>query len=151
MKTGRLDIIPKGKWFCSDNCQQQALKPKRMTVAERLKGTDGSKEYVRLLLWNGLNDMVRKDAVRENDGLRMIRMWKFDLLYFFRHNHPKYFILAHRLLTNINGGASARLRHHLTWSRTVNVLGGRGKNKAKDQHNEHLNREYKGKFMLPLV
>lgn len=60
-----------------------------------------------------------------------------------KKTHPKYLIYAHRLITNIEGGASERLKHQLIWNRTVNVNGGRRKNIPQDLHNEHLNKEYK--------
>ena len=39
---------------------------------------------------------VAKDAA-------MISFWKFDLVHSFTNRHPKYLILAHRLLAFING------------------------------------------------
>jgi hypothetical protein len=61
----------------------------------------------------------------------------------FENNHPKYFIFAHRLLANIAGATSARLREQMIWNRTVNAVGGARNNIPKDLHCEHLNRQYK--------
>jgi hypothetical protein len=55
-------------------------------------------EYCKQLTWYGLSDLVRKDAVRHNDGEQIAIYWKNDLLHFFSRNHPKYTILAHRLI-----------------------------------------------------
>lgn len=104
----------------------------KKTTADKLR--DLKKEYVERLLWRGLNNMARHDAVKENDGPRMIIHWKFDMFEFYEKNHPKYFIFGHRLLANLAGAASEQLKHHLIWERTVNVTGGKAKNIPKDLH-----------------
>lgn len=65
----------------------------KKTTADKLK--DLKKEYLEILLWRGLNNMARHDAVKENDGPRMIIHWKFDMFEFYEKNHPKYFIFGH--------------------------------------------------------
>lgn len=137
------DEVPEGEWFCSDECRkgaQNRSKRKKRTVD---KFKDQKLEYVKHLLWRGLNCRARHDAVKENDGPRMIRHWKFDMFDFHEHNHPKYFIYGVRLLANVAGATSERVKHNLTWERTVNVAGGKRRNMPKDLHCEHLNREYK--------
>jgi hypothetical protein len=42
------------------------------------KFRDLKKEYVETLIWRGLNEMIRHDAIKENDGPRMIRHWKAE-------------------------------------------------------------------------
>ena len=39
-------------------------------------------------MWRGLNDMTRHDAVKENDGPRMIRYLKFDMFDYFEKKNP---------------------------------------------------------------
>ena len=34
---------------------------------------DNVREYAKVVIWEGLTEMVRHDAVRENDGERIIR------------------------------------------------------------------------------
>ena len=65
------------------------------------------------LIWRGLNLLCRRDAVREADGEAMMSFFKFDLVHFFGNKHPKYVILAHRLLASVNGWLSPKLRHDL--------------------------------------
>ena len=36
----------------------------------------------------GLGERVRTDAVRENDGKRMLCHWRYDLLEFYEQHHP---------------------------------------------------------------
>ncbi|XP_078025695.1 uncharacterized protein LOC117260601 isoform X1 [Epinephelus lanceolatus] len=52
------------------------------------------------LMWEGLNHLARKDAVREGDGPAMLESWKMDLIQFWSRSHPKYFIIAHNMLTS---------------------------------------------------
>lgn len=95
------------------------------------------------LVWRGLNLLCRRDAVREADGEAIIAFWKFDLVHFFGNKHPKYTILAHRLLASINGWLPEKLRFDLKHNRTVNYSGGIGRNLPNDFMNEILNRLFK--------
>lgn len=95
------------------------------------------------LAWRGMNLLCRRDAVREGDGPAIISMWKLDIVTFLVNRHPKYFILAHRLLVSLNGWLPERLRHDLIWNRTVNYGGGIGRNLPMDLMNEILNRLFK--------
>lgn len=91
----------------------------------------------------GLNLLCRRDAVREADGEAMMSLWKLDLVHFFSTKHPKYVILAHRLLVSINGWLPDKLKHDLIYNRTVNYGGGIGRNLPMDFMNEILNRLFK--------
>lgn len=137
------DDVPDGNWWCSLECKNyQHGKKKRATVADNL--TDHKKCYALRVMWHGLNQKVRRDALRENDGKRIIMHWRFDLLNFYEHNHPKYFHVCHQLLSAISGAVSPRLQHSLTLNRTVNPNGGPGKNLEMDLQKEFFNKEYKG-------
>ncbi|XP_041364463.1 uncharacterized protein LOC121379870 [Gigantopelta aegis] len=136
--------VPEGDWFCSEECKTYSNTNKTKKTRKTMnKFIDIQNLYVKRLLWRGLNDIARHDAVIENDGPRMIMHWKFDMVDFYNKHHPKYFIFGHRLLANIAGATSERMRHALLWERTVNVHGGKRKNVPKDLHCEHLNNEYK--------
>lgn len=63
------DDVTDDDWFCFEECRQKRGRGKK-TTADKLK--DLKKEYVEILLWRGLNNMARHDAVKENDGPRMI-------------------------------------------------------------------------------
>ena len=67
----------------------------------------------------------------------MISHWKFDLIQFFRRGHPKYVILAHRLIASLKGWISEKLRLDLTWNRAVNYGGGIGRNLPMDLMNKN--------------
>lgn len=141
------DDVPDGKWYCSDDCKSSSITKKRkqkkkMTVAESM--IDSKYNYTIRLIWRGLNQMVRRDAIRENDGKRMLLHWRFDMLQFYEKHHPKYLLIGQRLLAAVNGAVSERLKHTLIWNRTVNPNGGSGKNIAMDLQMEFFNKEYKG-------
>ena len=48
-----------------------------------------------------------------------------------------------QLLAEVSAAASPRIAAQLTWSRCVNVKGGKGRNIPLDLHMEHLNRTVK--------
>ena len=132
------DIPPEDEpWYCSTQCLHSC-------ATEAPSGDRDHKfEYTKALIFHGLLSLCKRDAIRENDGPRMLLHWRLDMLYFFASNHPKYFIYGHCLLTDTTGGASEAIAFQLTWNRTVNIAGGEGKNIVADLHMEHLNRAYK--------
>ena len=59
------------------------------------------------------------------------------------NKHPKYVILVHRLLAEIDGWFPERVKQDLIRNRTVNFGGGIGRNLPLDFKNEILNRFFK--------
>ena len=49
-------------------------------------------------LFDGLKHLVRRRFIRDGDGPNMIRMWRVDLLKFWK-KHPNYFLIGHQFLT----------------------------------------------------
>lgn len=80
------------EWFCSDTCHRKGRHDKSL---------DRVLEYSKALTWDGLNYLVRRDAVRNGDGKAMIDHWSFDLIQFSNKHHYKYFIIAHQLLFGV--------------------------------------------------
>ena len=154
----KLHKIPAKKkhWFCCNHCFQEnatsrkkSLTPKQVIIHKGDWGQepiDSVNHYTRALLWRCLMQLAFKDAIRHNNGPRILAHWKFNLISFWSKNHPLYFRLAHQLLTDVNGGVCATLAHTLIWERTVNKVGGQGKNISKDLFCEHCNKEGKGKL-----
>lgn len=99
--------------------------------------------YAKELLTLGLLYMEFSDSVREGDGTRILRCWRFMLLLFKAKDKRKYAIQAATLLFQYHYLFSERMKHQLIWSRTVNVHGRMGKNVSMDLHMEHLNRNLK--------
>ena len=79
------------------------------------------------------------DAIREGDGLRVIRCWRFLLLIF---RASKYAREAATLLINLQV-LPERIQQQMIWSRFVNPSGKPAQNLPCDLHMEHLNRTAK--------
>ncbi|KAH3797372.1 hypothetical protein DPMN_150952 [Dreissena polymorpha] len=77
-------------WFCCCSC--------KTTGVVRSQTRDMSYRHSKALLFQILGDMIRHDAVKENDGPGMLMYWKCDLLWLYANHHPKYVILGHRLI-----------------------------------------------------
>ncbi|XP_062602465.1 uncharacterized protein LOC134264190 [Saccostrea cucullata] len=136
MKCIGLASAPSGEWYCS-RCKDIAK------TDEVVDKPDLHNMYVKALTYMGLMDLVRHDAVRENDGEAMMGHWRMDLVQFHNRHHPKYVVLAHRLLAGIEGWLPERLRMDSIWNRTVNLTAGPGRNMEADIVNEFLNKEFK--------
>lgn len=111
--------------------------------------SDGVFSYACTVLCDGLLLLELCDAIHQGDGPRILRCWKFMLLYFKAYNHHKYALEAFNLLaiTNGTGTGSALIKEQITWSRTVNSRGSKGKNIPVDLYNEHLNRTLKDSIL----
>lgn len=92
------------------------------------------------LLWHGFHD-----AVREGDGDRIMRYWRFLMPVFKQCGRRNYASEAFKLLTQLVI-CSPRQIAELKWGRTVNTVGRIGHNIPCDLHMEHLNRRLK--FMM---
>ena len=136
------------EWFCSDECRLDHRKRERPVMEDEIfdptSDVDNVREYAKSVIWAGLNDMIRRDATQENDGNRIIRHWKFDLLKFMNTSHPNYTRFAIDLLLSVNGAVCPRVQWQLKWSRTVNTTGTAGGNHSQDLECEHLNKKFKG-------
>ena len=95
------------------------------------KVNDGVHAYSCEILGLGLEF---KDAVREGDGERVMRVWKYFL------KATNYSIEALTLLAQYHLILPPCLAKQLKWSRFINVHGLPGHNISCDLHMEHLNR-----------
>ena len=121
----------------------QGLQRKAVKSRKRRKDdSDHVRDYACVLLSAGLFMAELRDAVKEGDGNRMDRVWKYLLLFFRSTGRTKYALealyLQFQKLT-----LSPRLQKQLLWSRFVNSRGGVGRNISCDLHMEHLNRTLK--------
>ena len=104
---------------------------------------DGILNYSSVVLNDGLLLLELRDAIREGDSVRVIRCWKFMLLYWRHAGHTKYCLEAFQLLACVNATAISRIAHEVTWCRFVNSRGGAGNNIPVDLYMEHINRTLK--------
>ena len=115
-------------------------KTKTNNKAATKKTHDGVHDYAKDTLVLGLLLMEFVDSVREGDGDRIIRCWKFLLPLFKSTGRTNYSVEAVTLLAQYYYLFSPRMAAQLAWSRTVNTHGHTGKNISCDLHLEHLNR-----------
>ena len=85
------------KWWCSEACQLE----NEPFPSEDIMTDDFVSNYSKIVTWLGLNEAVRHDAIRENDGPAMLKYWSLDMIQFEKYHHPKYKILGHRLLAGV--------------------------------------------------
>ena len=104
------------------------------------KNADHILEYAKETLTMGLIFLEFKDAVREGDGDRVLRCWKFLFLFFRASGHTKYTLEALTLLSHYYFLLPPRYAEQMKWNRFINTKGKRGTNISADLHVEHLNR-----------
>ena len=92
-----------------------------------LHSDDHVLSYASDLLTLGLLYMEFSDAIREGDGERILRCWKYLLLIFKAARHTNYSVEAFTLLAQYYYLFSERMRKQFIWSGTVNVHGHLGK------------------------
>ena len=101
-------------------------------------------EYAMETLSLGLLLLEFKDSIREGDGYRVLRCWKYFLLIFRATQHKNYCIEALNLLMQYYYILPQRYAEQMLWGRFVNSEGGPVQNISADLHMEHLNRLLKG-------
>ncbi len=84
------------------------------------------------------------DAIREGDGGRVLRCWKYMAIIFSNSGNRNYACEAANLLIQYNHTLSPHQASQLLWSRFINTSGSPGKNVPVDLHMEHLNKIAKG-------
>lgn len=108
-------------------------------IQEVSPGKDGVSSYSKKLLGLGCFYLEYRDAIKEGDGTRVLRCWRYLLPIFFGTGRTNYSCevlnMLHQELT-----LPPRLAAQLLWSRFVNTHGVPGRNIAADLYMEHLNR-----------
>ena len=80
-------------------------------------------DYTREVFSLGLLYLDFKDAIREGDGNRVMRDWKYFLLIFKATGHKNYALEALTLLSQYFVTLPTNLAAQIKWSRFVNVHG----------------------------
>ena len=101
---------------------------------------DRVKEYASETLSLGLFHEEFYDAVKEGDGKRVLRCWRFLLLIFKVSNRHNYSIEALHILLQFHFLLPPCQAQQLITARFVNTSGLPGHNVECDLHMEHLNR-----------
>ena len=131
-----VNTSPVGEASNSSNTAESTSE-EQTTPAEQK--TDDRYNYATARLNFGMIVFNFDDAVKEGDGERILRCWKFMMLIFRAYKHTKYAFAALQLFFFSTCLLSDRLSHLLKWNRTVNNKGGKGHNISLDLRLEHLN------------
>jgi hypothetical protein len=118
----------------------EVSKTKEQDKLKRTKDKDYVKVYAEEMLTLGMIYSEYSDAIKEGDGLRVMRCWKFLLIIFKAAQRKNYACEAFNFLAQEKFILSPRLSQQLIWSRFVNTHGGMGRNIPADLRMEHLNR-----------
>lgn len=100
-------------------------------------------EYGKRLLSLGCFYLAYSDAIKEGDGLRVLRCWRYLLPLFKSSGRKNYAVEVLKMLCQYEYELTPRQAQELIWSRFVNTHGVRGRNIPCDLHQEHLNRVVK--------
>ena len=146
-------LIPSDLWLQSADERHSTLMLACHAVVEKFvdfnfllspgkasKPTDKVFVYACQTLSLGLFYMEFSDAIREGDGNRIRRCWRYLLPLFKASGRTNYSLETLYMLYGHNFGLSPRLSHQLLWSRCVNTHGLPGHNVPCDLFMEHLNR-----------
>ena len=87
----------------------------------------------------GLYLLNLEDAIKHGDGYRLLRCFKFALLFEYKHSHTKYAYLLLHFFVKFYLVLSQDEALRLLNNRFINYVGGIGNNIPLDLHMEHLN------------
>ena len=110
---------------------------------ESLGTADGVLDYTREVLTLSLLYAEYHDAIRESDGLRLLRCWKFLLPVVKASGRKNYSLAVLHSMAQYYILLPPRLAQQLLWSLCINTAGRPGCNIPMDLHMEHLNRSCK--------
>ncbi len=97
-------------------------------------------EYAKELISVGSLSAEFADAIKQGDGERVIRCWRYLMVIFHNSNRKNYAKEAVLLLHQHQYLLSPQLSERLMYDRFINVRGMHGSNISADLHMEHLNR-----------
>lgn len=86
-------------------------------MISKQKAPDGVFNYSSAVLNDGLLLLELRDSIRQADVPRVLRCWKFMLLYWRYAGHTKYSLEVIHLLGPIKATVTPRLAHEITWCR----------------------------------
>ena len=145
-------ILPLNLWMESNEQRKDTLEKLCMQVYDKFiclsldsspSGyiqSDSASSYSIQLLRIGCLYMEFADAIREGDGVRVLRCWRYFLPVFRASHSSNYACEAFHFLYQHLYALSPRLSNQLIWGRFLNLRGLPGRNIPLDLHMEHLNR-----------
>ncbi len=97
-------------------------------------------EYGKKFLGLGCFYLEFSDALKEGDGKRILRCWRYLLPIFKSSGRKNYNIDVLCMLCQFEFELPPRQAQELIWNRCVNTHNAPGRNIPRDLHQEHLNR-----------
>ena len=141
---------PHNVWMLSDSERREILNSTTEKIVDCFidftfnagvnKYTDRVHEYGCQFLSLGCFYLEYADVIREGDGDRVFRCWKYLLPIFKSSGRTNYSIESLNMLYQYQYELTPRQSMELLWNRFINVHGIRGRNIPCDLHLEHLNR-----------
>ena len=144
-------VVPYSTWLEATDAERKAL---LISVSKKivsnsvffcfttpcLRSQDKVMEYSKFLLGLGCFYMEFSDGIRQGDGTRVLRCWRYMLPIFHSSRRTNYRNEAILLLYQHDFLLSPADAETLIWNRFINVHGKPGCNIPQDLHMEHLNR-----------
>ena len=149
-------FVPEDMWMESKEERKECFEQICIEVYDRfislslgtpnyaVSNNDSISSYAIQLLRIGCLCMEFADAIREGDGERVLRCWRYFVPVFRASHSFNYACESLYFLHQHSFALSPRLSNQLIWGRFVNVHGLPGRNIPLDLHMEHLNRVAKG-------
>ena len=148
------DSIAEDMWLCSKEERQKKMDEILSIVVDKYVSIeynthcstttdDKVLQYSKQLLSLGCIYLEFTDAIREGDGKRILRCWKYLAIIFHNSNRTNYAKEGILLLHQYYYVLSPREMEQLLYNRFINTSGVAGRNISADLHMEHLNKEVK--------
>lgn len=114
--------------------------PSTGSQKSEIKKEDHIFNYGCLHISLGLLIRDAEDSVKEGDGQRLVRVWKFLTLLFRLTRCHKYALAGIRLTASTEGLLAPRKAHQLIWNRFAGLKHGPGTRISRDERLEQLNK-----------
>ena len=139
------DLGMKKKKPVSDRITKDIVQSLLCTDYHTSKSSSSSSEdmaykYSSQLLTIGCIYLEFRDAIKEGDGIRVLRCYRYLLPMFISSGRTNYAIETLNFLMQYEYLLSPRQAEELLWGRFINTHGQAGRNIPNDLHCEHLNR-----------
>ena len=147
--------IPKDIWTEQDDVRAKVMESVLSSIVDRFlnirynsphpipSNGDQVLAYTKALFTMPSLYLEFADSIKEGDGDRVHRCWKYFAIIFHNSNRKNYAFEAVHLLYQLKYKLSPQQVEQVLYGRFINHVGSPGRNISADLHMEHLNRELK--------
>lgn len=147
-------FIPDHVWLCDKNERQKLMDSILSSIIDKFvdikynsphasANGDQVMMYTKQMFSIGCLYLEFADAIKEGDGDRVLRCWRYFLIIFHNSNRKNYAKEAVLLLHHHKYLYSPQIAERILYNRFVNTSGVPGRNISSGLFMEHLNRELK--------